>query len=1064
MNIDEYVESLDRRFQSGNATEHSYRGDLQQFLESRLPDVQVTNEPKRISCGAPDYILTKQHIPVGYIEAKDIGARLDDRAYDDQFNRYRASLPNLIITDYLDFWFYLDGELIKKVRIAKVDGGEVVATPGNFDALKSMLSEFLAFHGQTISSASTLAKMMAGKARLMSTILAQAVEEDIEAGRESDLYQQLAAFKSILIHDIDAGEFADIYSQTIAYGMFAARLHDESLDNFSRQEAAELIPKSNPFLRKLFHNIAGPDLDQRIDWLVEALVDIFRATDVSKILDHYRHGAKQKDPFLHFYETFLAEYDPSLRKSRGVWYTPEPVVRFMVRSVDTILRKSFGIDEGLAASETTEIVVSTHRRDKRFKNKQRTQRVETHKVQILDPATGTGTFIAEVVRQVFCTFEGQEGIWPDYVENDLIPRIHGFEILMAPYAMAHLKLELLLEETGFSSKKSKRLGVYLTDSLEECHPDTGTLFASWLSNEASEANHIKRDCPVMVVLGNPPYSGVSSNMGEWIVDLIETYKYVDGEHFGERKHWLHDDYVKFIRFGQYFVERNGGGVLAYINNHSFLENPTFRGMRWSLLNAFDEIYILDLHGNSKKKEVSPDGTPDKNVFDIQQGVSINFFVKNGTKKKGSLGRIFYADLWGSRSKKYDFLKTSGFDDVNFEQVDAKAPYYLFVHRDFSGLEEYEKGFSVAKLFETQSMGVTSARDAFAIDFTAEELSARASEFYDKNLSTDDFQRRYSLKENYQWKVEEQRAKSPKFDPRFIQEICYRPFDKRVICYQDNLVFRARRAVMENIRDGNIALACVKLGRKADAHNYLVTDGITDKSITSSLDNSNVFPLFVSNTEGGQRRLDKKDEPSPNFSPDMIDEVRSSLGIPFEINPQTGQEAFGPYDIFDYIYAVLYSPIYREKNKELLRMDFPRIPFPGDRNVFWRLVECGTELRNLHLMKSDKLRSLITNYPIAGDNKVTRKIVKKDFVLESPEIRTGSVWINDSQYFKGVPHAAWEFSLGGYKPAQKWLKDRVGRTLSRSEITHYQRVVVALMETKYVMTQIDLVICGDSLGN
>ncbi len=406
--------------------------------------------------------------------------------------------------------------------------------------------------------------------------------------------------------------------------MFAARLHDPSLDSFTRQEAADLIPKTNPFLRRLFQYVAGYDLDDRIKWIVDDLADIFRATNVADLLKDFGKATRQTDPIIHFYETFLSEYDPALRKSRGVWYTPEPVVNFIVRAVNDILITEFGLPQGLADNSKTKVTVKIPTHDKRYTAGQREYEQEVHKVQILDPAAGTGTFLAEVVKQVYKKFEGQQGSWSNYVEDHLIPRLNGFEILMASYAMAHLKLDLLLSETGYVPKKEQRFRVYLTNSLEEYHPDTGTLFANWLSTEANEANHVKRDTPVMVVLGNPPYSVSSSNKSQWIESLTADYK----KDLNERNiQPLSDDYIKFIRFGEYFINKTGEGILAYISNNSFIDGIIHRQMRKHLMESFDKIYILDLHGNAKKKETAPDGGKDENVFDIMQGVSINIFVK-----------------------------------------------------------------------------------------------------------------------------------------------------------------------------------------------------------------------------------------------------------------------------------------------------------------------------------------------------------------------------------------------------------------------------------------------------
>ncbi len=641
MTIEQYITKINTLFQTGNAREHSYRGDLQNLLMAILPDVLVTNEPARVACGAPDYVLTRKDIPVGYVEAKDIGVDLKDKKLKEQFDRYKAGLTNLIFTDYMDFHFYKDGQFVTKIEIARLQfpssggvaegrggssGTEIIPIPENFDQFKNLIKNFAETISQTIKSPTKLAQMMAGKAKLMADVIEKSLINDDEHNNRSQLKSQMLSFQQMLIHDIDNKAFADIYAQTIAYGMFAARYHDPTLENFSREEAATLIPKSNPFLRKLFQDIAGYDLDTRLVWIVDELISIFLASDVEDIMKNFGKSTKQEDPVVHFYETFLGEYNPALRKARGVWYTPQPVVNFIVRAIDDILKTEFNLPQGLADTSKIKIKKKTVTQTG-VGAKSKIVEVETeqevHKVQILDPATGTGTFLAEVVKHIHKKFKGQQGIWSKYVTNDLIPRLNGFELLMASYAMAHLKMDMLLTETGYKPTDDQRFRIFLTNSLEEAHPDTQTLFSSWLSDEADQANAIKRDAPVMVVIGNPPYSGISSNNGKWISDLIEDYKYVDGEHFKERKHWLNDDYVKFMRFGQHFIDKNGSGVLAYISNNSFIDGIIHRQMRKHLLESFDKIYILDLHGNAKKKEVCPDGSPDQNVFDIMQGVSIN---------------------------------------------------------------------------------------------------------------------------------------------------------------------------------------------------------------------------------------------------------------------------------------------------------------------------------------------------------------------------------------------------------------------------------------------------------
>ena len=489
MTLEQYIQNINSAYKRGNATEHTYRGDLKQLIESIVPDVAATNEPKRQQCGAPDYIITKKDIPIGFIEAKDIGDKdlsgAKKTGNKEQFDRYKNSLNNLIFTDYLDFHLYIDGVFITKIAIAVLRQAqddnkmEIIPLPENFAAFTNLIKDFCIHSSQSIKSSKKLAEMMAGKARLLSDVIEQALTSDENNSEDSTLKDQMNAFKEILIHDITPKGFADVYAQTIAYGMFAARLHDPTLPTFSRQEAAELIPKSNPFLRKLFGYIAGPDLDDRIKWIVDSLIDIFLACNVEQILKNYGKSTKMEDPIIHFYETFLSEYDPKLRKARGVWYTPKPVVNFIVRAVDDILKTEFDLPQGLADTSKTKIKID-------LQGKKVDQ--EVHRVQILDPATGTGTFLAEVVKHVHKKFKGQQGVWSNYVETHLLPRLNGFELLMASYAMAHLQMDLLLTETGYSPPtggvpngrggSSQRLKIYLTNSLEESHPDTGTLFAN----------------------------------------------------------------------------------------------------------------------------------------------------------------------------------------------------------------------------------------------------------------------------------------------------------------------------------------------------------------------------------------------------------------------------------------------------------------------------------------------------------------------------------------------------------------------------------------------------------
>lgn len=989
MDIKEYITSVNQQFQTGVAREHAYRPALQQLLSSLMPYAIVTNEPAKIACGAPDYIITekKTGLPIAFFEAKDIDdSDLDGRkAHKEQFTRYKNSLDTIVFTDYLDFHLYESGEWVDNVRIGEIRGEKIVMVKEN----EAKFLEFIAHVGnarpQKITSASKLAAIMASKARLLAETIKKSFSEENNSYDNRQLQGQYEAFKKVLIHDLTTDAFSDIYAQTIAYGMFAARLHDATPDDFSRMEAATLIPKSNPFLRQVFQSIAGFNIDDRISWIVDDLVATFQSTDIAKIMGTYSKDEIHNDPMIHFYEDFLAAYDPQLRKAKGVWYTPQPVVQFIVKSVDEILQKEFDLPMGLADSGKIQWDVVNDQYSGK-KGEAKTISKEFHRVQILDPATGTGTFLAEVIRQVYSKFENMKGMWQGYVEDSLLPRLNGFEILMASYAVAHLKLDMLLKITGYNHVKDSRFKVFLTNSLEECDPDTGTLFSTWLSDEATEANYIKRDCPVMVMIGNPPYSGESDNKGDWITHLIEDYKKEPGGQVKLQERnpkWINDDYVKFLRLAQMYVDRTGSGVVAYINNNGFLENPTFRGMRWRLLRSFDKIYVLNLHGNSQKKETAPDGSKDENVFDIMVGTSINIFIKNG-KKDGDLAEVYYSDLYGLRADKYAFLSENGIETVPFERVQLNPPHYLFVPKDYSLQSEYDKGFKVDELFQTQSMGITTGHDKELVSIQP------------FNVTTN-------------------------------QRYCYRPFDNQFINYDTTLVVRPREGVMAHLKKDNIALALIKVNSSSDGlFKVFVTNGLTDKTLLSSKDNVNVFPLYLYGNEN---------EKHPNLKQEVLSKINELIG-----RDASAEEILG------YIYGVLYSRAYREKYKEFLKVDFPRVPYPSTAKQFQKIAEKGNELISFHLMNGADRWPISVTFPEGGDN----IIEELTWLAEEG----GRVKINKTQYLGNVSAVSWNAYIGGYQPAQKWLKDRKGRELGFQDILHYGRILYALEQTDRIMKDID----------
>ncbi|KAA6348447.1 hypothetical protein EZS27_004139, partial [termite gut metagenome] len=577
--------------------------------------------------------------------------------------------------------------------------------------------------------------------------------------------------------------------------------------------------------------------------------------------------------------------------------------------------------------------------------------------------------------------------------------------------------DMLLQETGYKADPNKRLRVFLTNSLEEA-PDKNSIipFARWLSDEANEASSVKRDTPVMVVLGNPPYSGESANKGKWIESLMRDYKKEPtGETLQERNSkWINDDYAKFIRYGQHFIEKNGEGILAYVNNHSFLDNPTFRGMRWSLLQTFDKIYILDLHGNTRKKEVAPDGDQDENVFDIQQGVSINIFVKTEKKKTGNLARVFHYDLYGERNDKYSFLLNNSLTSVEWHELQLKAPQYFFVAKDFKNQEEYENGFSIQELFPVNSVGVVTARDFVFINDDKDIL--------DKNIKNS-----FGI--------------NP--DKELIHGISYRPFDNQFVYYDIKKLERPRENVMQHFLKGeNIGLVIGRQGQVVGSMLWnlaFVTSQITDFNLYYR-GGGMIFPLYLY-SQPDQLFAEEKREPNLNIH--IVNEIAQRIGLQYTEEKESTENTFAPIDILDYIYAVLHSPAYREQYKEFLKIDFPRVPYPQDAAQFRALAVFGAKLRQLHLLEGVEPLKDMATYPKEGSNEVERL-----------NYADGKLWINNVQYFEYVPHEVWEFYIGGYQPAQKWLKDRKGRQLGYEDIRHYQKMIRALWETSEIQKELN----------
>ena len=1029
--IKTYIAELNKLYATGVAREHAYRVPLQNLMTALLPKgYTIVNEPARIACGAPDYIILHGDVPMAFMEAKDLDDRdLDgNREHREQFERYKNSLNSIVFTDYLDFHLYIGGEFQDAVRLAEIRGNKIVANEANEERFLQMVSRLVNSKPQKITSPVKLAKVMASKARMLAQVIEKALDNDPDGTTE--LAQQMKVFKELLIHDLNNKTFADIYAQTIAYGLFSARLNDPSPEDFSRMEANTLIPKSNPFLRKIFNDIAGFNIDSRIEWIVDDLVEAFRVTDMDTVMKDFGEATKRNDPMMHFYEDFLGQYDPQTKAQRGVYYTPQPVVDFIVRAVDDILKRDFNLPMGLADNSMIDHEVVNDQYSGK-KGESKTLKKRMHRVQILDPATGTGTFLATVIRQIHANMEGQWGAWGSYVEQHLLPRLNGFELMMASYTIAHLKLNMVLRETGFTQQSDKRLRVYLTNSLEDHNVDTGTLFSAAISQESNEASHIKRDCPVMVMIGNPPYSVSSSNNSDYILRLLNDYK----KNLNERNiQPLSDDYIKFIRLGQEYISKTGEGILAFICNNTYLDGIIHRQMRKELMRTFDKIYILDLHGNSRKKETALDGSKDENVFDIMQGVSINIFVKKPNDKNEHKCQVFHFDLLESREEKYDFLQGHNLEEIGWSRLHPEEPYQFFVPKDFSLQEEYEKGFKLDELFINNVSGIKTSNDKLNVKDTKQEIEELINGAL--TLSEEEFRTKFNAgKDTRDWSV--RRALDDVRENKntlIIAPYCYRPFDNKFIVYTgrtNGIVARPRfRSLRAMLSPLNFALCTIRINRD---YNFaiLVTNHITDKTLLSSKDDINLFPLYNYNLGEAESIFEKNETLVPNFNDKIVTTIESSI-----------KEEVSPLELFDYIYAVLHSPSYRAKYKEFLKIDFPRIPYPENAEEYHRLSAIGKQLRKLHLME-DVPPTKHAQFNNPGSN-----------VVDKPEYKGGSVWINKEQCFEGVPETAWNFYIGGYQPAQKWLKDRKGRTLTFDDIAHYRKIITVLLETDRLMKEID----------
>lgn len=1099
----QYARAIRDNLKLGSATEHTHRPAFKTFLESSYDGFTATNEPRRIECGAPDFSISRDagQITIGYIEAKDVGADLlaierdSDRANPttpngEQLKRYREALPNLILTNYSEFRWYADGELRMTTELA--DGNLSIANDV-IQQTDELLSAFLNRSPEPISTSIDLAKRMAGLTRMIYGVVNEGMSKGRASQNVNDLYE---AVRKALVPNLTRDDFADMFAQTLAYGLFAARVNHDSGD-FHRQNASHHIPPANPFLQQIFDLVAGLHFENEpFSGFTDDLAQLLANSDMGAILADFGARGVRQDPIMNFYETFLAAYDQETRKRRGVYYTPEPVISYIVRSVDHILKERFDCPEGLADYQTTEYEV-LGQVDGELKDVPK----QAHRVLVLDPACGTGSFLYAVIdhiRQHYAD-SGKAGMWNGYVREHLLKRIFGFEIMMAPYAMSHLKLWMQLSaldmpddersDWSYEFGDDERLSVYLTNSLEQAEQQIEDMLGPMrvITEEANAAAGIKRDLPIMVVIGNPPYAGHSSNPSRrggkptWIGELIEDYKEVDGKPLGERNpKWVQNDYVKFIRFGQWRIRQSGAGVLAFITDNNYLDSLTFRGMRQQLMDAFTDIYLLDLHGNSKKMERAPDGGVDQNVFDIEQGVSIAVFVKEQDEKeqvKHSPATVHHADLWGERTAKYDALAASDISTTNWEELEPESPYYLFKPWNDEELDtEYLKWPGVNGIMPINSSGVVTSRDKLTIRWSRDEVMSMVRDFIE--LDTEEVRSKYESTEDASgWKVRWAQAdlKNSGISEDMVTPFLCRPFDTRYTYYTgngDGFMRRPRRKVMRHMRAGeNLGLTFMRQVVLDDEYSHFgVSSSIVGaRAFYSSRGVANLAPLYIYPSEQEiAQGLYEAGERQPNLAPEFTQDLEQRLGLNFISDGRGDMEkTFGPEDVLHYIYAIFHSPAYRERYDQFLRVDFPRVPLPGNPDIFRQLAELGGRLTDVHLMNSTKPDSPQVGFPISGDN-VIEAAHPKYYApgdsapgAESP-LDAGRVYIGKNnrrakkrgQYFDGISPDVWEFRIGGYQPMHKWLQERKGRTLTFDDIDTYRRIAASIQETIALMQEVD----------
>jgi Type ISP C-terminal specificity domain/N-6 DNA Methylase len=998
-----YIKSIGSSFQK-EKTEHTDRGAIKALLQSFAPSgITIIPEPRQVAGSAPDFKVRQNGQIVGYLEAKPLGTGIEELRRiikTEQITRYRSLSPNLIVTDYLN-WIWLKNGREHFHTLCSVDdvykhNGRILQAKQ--DEVGGLLKSFLSTPPQRIGRASDLADQLAVRTRVLRDFLREELLRQEDESQGERLYGLYLAFKNQVSESISLDDFSDAFAQTLSYGLFLSKLNANGY-SLKLNNAKQYVPKSFKLIQELvgFLDVLHIDYYKDIEWVVDEVLSIINGLDVLSVKEDLsfrnRKGTKNlrardeeewrlfsRDPFIYFYEDFLAEYDTKLRKSRGVYYTPPPVVNFIVRSVDDVLKQEMQIKSGVA---------------------------DAKQVTILEFACGTGTFIVEMIEKIIENTGSSPGKIELAIKEHALKNIFAFEYMIAPYTIAHLKLSQYLEDRQIRIGPDQPFNILLTNTLEPIDPQRNFLVPA-LSEESRRAQNVKKE-PILVITGNPPYSRFSKNKGEWITKLIETYKYVDGVHFGERKHWLDDDYVKFFRFAEDKMSRVERGVIAIITNHSWIDNPTFRGMRQSLRSSFDTIYVLNLRGNSKRKEAVPQGVRDENVFDIQQGVAITILAKTGSRKAD----VKYADLWGSRLQKYRFLSEQSLDSIEWESCVPVSPFYFFTP---NAPKEFDKWFELKGLediFEDHATGAVSGRDPLVISFDEVELGQKKRVL----LKGDENDARLAFGSS----------------SSSVHKIAYRPFDNRVTYFTGKArgfwSQPSQPTAKHVLGKENIILAVTRRVEEGEFKHAFVFENVVDCHAVSSKETTHTF-LFWKYDDFGVDEIKR-----PNVRPQLIKFLQAKWK---KADVKTDE-------VLGYLYGVLYSETYRQKFEEFLRIDFPRIPFPDSFEAFRKISELGWKIADAHLMRNLKT-SEMASYQGAGNHQV-----EKLRYVESEQ----ALYINSTQYFGQLPPDVWTSTIGGYRPIEKYLNARKGRALSLSDVEHIPLIAESLSATISLMEEVDI---------